>query len=111
MARQLTAADVLVFPSLEPEGFGRPIIEAMASGLPVVATDVGPSAEILGPEAGLLVRPEATCLAAALGGLLDSPDQRARMGRAGRKRVEATFSLERQVAEMSAIYHEALRIA
>ena len=52
VARVLSIADVLVFPSLQPEGFGRPIIEAMALARPVVATDVGPSAELLGNEPG-----------------------------------------------------------
>ncbi len=107
VARVLSAADVLVFPSLQPEGFGRPIIEAMALGRPVVATDIGPSAELLGPEAGLLVSPDAAGLANALGALLRSPDQRSEMGRAGRNRVEACFTLDRQVAEMSALYREA----
>ncbi len=109
VARMLTAADVLAFPSLEPEGFGRPIIEAMALARPVVATDVGPSRELLGLDAGRLVAPEATRLAAALGELLDSPELRERMGVAGRARVERCFSLDRQVAEMSAIYHKAAR--
>lgn len=108
VARVLSLADVLVFPSLAPEGFGRPIIEAMALGRPVVATSIGPSAELLGDEAGRLVPPDSASLANALGDLLRSPDVRARMGQAGRRRVEACFSLDRQVAEMSAIYTEAL---
>jgi glycosyltransferase involved in cell wall biosynthesis len=108
VARVLSAADVLAFPSLAPEGFGRPIIEAMALARPVVATDVGPSAEILGADAGRLVPPDATSLAQALGDLLRSPDERARMGQAGRRRVDACFTLDRQVAAMSAIYREAV---
>jgi L-malate glycosyltransferase len=108
IARLLSAADVLAFASLEPEGFGRPIIEAMAMARPVVATDVGPSRELLGPEAGRLVAPDAAALAAALDNLLRSPDERERMGRAGRRRVEACFSLDRQVAAMSGIYREAV---
>jgi glycosyltransferase involved in cell wall biosynthesis len=111
VARVLSAADVLVFPSLAPEGFGRPIIEAMALARPVVATDVGPSAELIGPDAGRLVSPDPESLAHALGELLRSPDERARMGQAGRRRVEAWFTLERQIAEMSAIYREAVRSA
>jgi glycosyltransferase involved in cell wall biosynthesis len=108
VARVLSAADVLVFPSLAPEGFGRPIIEAMASGVPVVATDIGPSAELLGTHAGVLVAPDVASLASALGAVLRSPEDRARMGRAGRRRAEACFSLSRQVAEMSRIYREAV---
>jgi glycosyltransferase involved in cell wall biosynthesis len=108
VARMLSAADVLAFPSLEPEGFGRPIIEAMALARPVVATDVGPSAELLGADAGRLVAPDAEHLAQALADLLASPDTRARMGRAGRARVEACFTLEHQVAQMSALYRQAM---
>jgi glycosyltransferase involved in cell wall biosynthesis len=109
VARVLAAADVLAFPSLAAEGFGRPIIEAMAMACPVVATDVGPSAELLGPEAGRLVPADADSLAAALDEVLRSPELRARMGEAGRRRVERCFSLDRQVAEMSAVYREAAR--
>lgn len=105
--RLLAATDVLAFPSLEPEGFGRPIIEAMAMARPVVATDVGPSAEVLGQDAGRLVPPDAASLAHALADLLNDPGTRHRLGQAGRSRVEACFSLERQVAEMSAVYLEA----
>ena len=108
VARVIAATDVLVFPSLEPEGFGRPIIEAMALARPVVATDVGPSRELLGDEAGSLVTPERRALADALADLLDQPELRARMGRAGRARVEQHFSLDRQVAEMSGVYRRAL---
>jgi glycosyltransferase involved in cell wall biosynthesis len=109
VATVLAAADVLVFPSLAPEGFGRPIIEAMAMARPVVATDVGPSRELLGDDAGELVPPEPAVLATAIDRLLAAPDLRARLGRAGRARVEACFTLDRQVAAMSAIYREAAR--
>jgi L-malate glycosyltransferase len=108
VARVIAAADVLAFPSLEPEGFGRPIIEAMALARPVVATDVGPSRELLGVGTGRLVPPEAGALASTLADLLSSAETRQRMGRAGRARVEACFTLERQVAEMSAIYRQCL---
>jgi glycosyltransferase involved in cell wall biosynthesis len=105
VARVLSAADVVAFPSLAAEGFGRPIIEAMAVAKAVVATDVGPSAELLGA-AGRLVPLDSASLAQAIGDLLRSPAERARMGQAGRQRVEACFTLDRQIAEMSAIYRE-----
>jgi glycosyltransferase involved in cell wall biosynthesis len=108
--RLLAATDVLAFPSLAAEGFGRPIIEAMAMARPVVATDVGPSAELLGPAAGVLVPPHPDALANALADLLQDPDRRRSMGHAGRRRVEERFALERQVAEMSAIYDEAMAV-
>ena len=59
VARLVAAADLLVFPSLEPEGFGRPIIEAMALARPVVATDVGPSRELLGDRGTVRVEEQA----------------------------------------------------
>jgi glycosyltransferase involved in cell wall biosynthesis len=104
----LAATDVLVFPSLEPEGFGRPIIEAMALRRPVVATEVGPSRELLGPEGGLLVPPDPGALANAITALLDDPPRRVRMGSAGRLRVEQCFTLEQQVEQMSGVYRRAL---
>ena len=76
---------------------------------PVVATDLGPSREILGTEAGRLVPPDATALARALQDLLESPAERARLGRNGRQRAEACFGLDRQVRQMAAIYADALR--
>src|SRR5207248_4885897 len=92
----LAATDVLVFPSLLPEGFGRPIIEAMAAERPVVATDVGPSRELLGPDAGLLVPPDAHALAHAITRMLANAALRERMGAAGRRRVAECFSLDGQ---------------
>jgi glycosyltransferase involved in cell wall biosynthesis len=106
VARIVAAADIVVFPSLEPEGFGRPIIEAMALARPVVATDVGPSRELLGVGAGRLVPPDADALASALSELLSSAETRRVMGRAGRARVEECFTLDRQVAQMVAIYRQ-----
>lgn len=103
----LSVADVVLFPSLAPEGFGRPIIEAMAMARPVVATDIGPSRELLGADAGRLVPPDATALAVAVDEMLQSPELRQRMGAAGRARAEALFGLDRQVAAMAAIYREA----
>jgi glycosyltransferase involved in cell wall biosynthesis len=50
------AADVLLMPSLS-EGFGRPVIEALNSGLPVIASDIGAFREILGDDYPLLVNP------------------------------------------------------
>jgi len=107
--RLLAATDVLVFPSVEPEGFGRPIIEAMAMARPIVATDVGPSAELLGSEAGRLVPPTPAAVASAIAELLAAPATRARLGAAGRRRVEECFGLERQVMAMQAIYAAAAR--
>ena len=110
IARVLTAADVLVFPSLAAEGFGRPIIEGMAMARPVIATAIGPSAELLGPAAGVPVPPSSQALSEAIATLLADPERRAALGRAGRARVEQSFSLTEQVQAMSNIYREVARI-
>lgn len=90
--------DVLVTPS-RWEAFGIVNLEAMAAKVPVVATRVQGIPEVVEHgETGILVEPDdATGLAEALRELLSQPDQRARMGEAGRKRVEARFTVGRMV--------------
>lgn len=88
------ASDIAVVPSVEPEPFGRVAIEAMAHGLPVVATAHGGLAEIvLHEQTGLLVPPgDARALAHALHDLINSTDTRKRYGAAGRARQQESFS-------------------
>ena len=82
------------------------LLEAMASGLPVVATDVGDVARLLDHgRAGLLVAPrDPDALAAALAALLTSPQQRADLGRRARARVEAQFSAAATTAAIDRLY-------
>jgi glycosyltransferase involved in cell wall biosynthesis len=76
-----------------PEPFGRTALEAMASGAAVITSGRGGLAEICGP-CGLIVEPsDADGIARALGQLLDAPDRRAELARAGRKRVESLFDI------------------
>lgn len=84
------AADIAAVPSLWREPFGLVAVEAMAAGLPVVASDTGGLSDIVRPgETGLLVPPgDAEALAAALETLLDDAGLRARMGAAGRIQAE-----------------------
>jgi glycosyltransferase involved in cell wall biosynthesis len=91
----LSAADVATLPSRH-EGFAVAVIEAMACGLPVVATDVSGVAEALGEEpVGLIVpREDAGALAQALGRLLDDEPLRRELGERARRRAEAEFSLQ-----------------
>ena len=86
--------DLFIFPSVWNEPFGVPIIEAMATGLPVVATRVGGIKEIVeGGKTGLLVaRDDASALAEAVRYLFSNENLRKSMGKAARNRVIEHFS-------------------
>jgi glycosyltransferase involved in cell wall biosynthesis len=101
--------DIFVQPSLE-EGFGIGALQAMATGLPVVATAVGGLTEVvIDGGTGWLVPPgDATALAARLRWLLLNPQQRRVMGAAGRARARECFSVDRMVSEVSGIYDRLL---
>ncbi len=104
------ALDVLLLPSWE-EPFGRALIEAMALGVPVLATNVGGPPEILsdGEEGYLLAPREPEAWARAVGLLADQPERASAMGEAGRRRVREQFTLAGHVAAVLALYERALR--
>jgi glycosyltransferase involved in cell wall biosynthesis len=106
----LALCDLFVLPSLG-EHFGRVLIEAMAMGKPMVATDAGGVPEIVIPdETGLLVPPgQPEALAAAVLSLLRDPERAARLGEAGRRRAEGVFSLERHVDGVEHVYQNLLQ--
>lgn len=101
----LMKADVFVLPSRQ-EGFSNALLEAMASGLPVVATDVGGNAEALEHGIGGRIVPprDAAALAAAIIDLARDRSALPRMGAANRQRVERRFSLESSAAKVAAWY-------
>jgi len=83
------------------------LLEAMATGLPIIATDVGSNRAVLADgEAGLLVQPDPDSIAAGIVQLLDAPERAATLGRAARRRVEAEFSLDRMVRRFERFYEE-----
>jgi glycosyltransferase involved in cell wall biosynthesis len=109
LARLLPALDCFVSAS-ENEPFGRTLVEAMLAGIPVVSTDSGGKPEIVVEgETGLLVpQGEVEATARALGRLRDAPDVAGRMGRAGRARALAHFTVDRVAREIEAIYDDLL---
>lgn len=112
VADVMRAMSCFVLPSLA-EGISNTILEAMATGLPVLATRVGGNAELVSHgRTGLLVPPaDAEAMAQALLKLAQDPAAAAAMGRAGRADVEGQFSLQAMVANYQAVYDQQLRLA
>jgi glycosyltransferase involved in cell wall biosynthesis len=108
----MRALDILLLPSHE-EPFGRSLIEAMAMGVPVVATNVGGPPEIIenGVEGYLLPPLEPQAWAGAIRALAQAPAMGAEMGRAGRRRVEQAFTVEQHTAATLAAYRRAIGAA
>jgi alpha-maltose-1-phosphate synthase len=102
-------AALFVCPSVY-EPFGLINLEAMACGIPVVATSVGGISEVVvHDETGWLVPPaDPAALAAAMRALLAQPERAAAFGRAGRRRVEAQFSWDRIAERTLEVYREAI---
>src|SRR5581483_459125 len=95
VARRLRDSDVLLLPSLD-EGLPTVVLEAMASALPVVATDCGGVSEaVRDRREGFLVKPrDAAAMAGAMAALWRDPALRERMGRAGRRLASTHFTLQ-----------------
>ena len=108
VADWLAAADVVAFPS-RWEGMSIGMLEAMASGRSVVASDVGGAQEALGGESGAVVPPEdAAALAQAIDDRLRDPARTAGEGRAARERAERFHDLRTTTAALAALYEELL---
>lgn len=107
IAKVLTSFDLFVMPS-ESEGLGLAAIEALASGLPVVASRVGGLTELItDQENGLLVPPkDPNALAKALKTLIDHPVLRRKFSEQGRVTVRERFSNQRMVREHLDLYQE-----
>jgi glycosyltransferase involved in cell wall biosynthesis len=105
VASVLAGLDLLVLPSRR-EAFGMILLEAMAAGTPVIASNSGGPTEIIrNGESGLLVpEGDADALAGAIRWALDDAALRGRLAEDGRARVAEAFSRERYVGEMEALY-------
>ncbi|MBI3615064.1 MAG: lipopolysaccharide heptosyltransferase II [Candidatus Omnitrophica bacterium] len=109
VARLLTETDLAVLPSTGEEAFGRVLIEAGAAGVPVVATRVGGVTEVVvDRKTGLLVPPaDPMSLGSAIVTLLKERSFARELARAGRRRVESIYPLQRMVEQTLDVYQEA----
>jgi glycosyltransferase involved in cell wall biosynthesis len=105
LRERLAAADIFILPS-RAEGQPMAIIEAMAAGLPVIATRVGAVPDMIRDDVeGLLTTPQAPHeLADALERLVVDPDLRRRLGAAARRRALERYSVSRLSAELAELY-------
>jgi len=101
----LRTMDIFTLPSIN-EGISNTILEAMATGLPVVATNVGGNSEIIddGKTGQLVPSDDAAALAAALSVYINSPELRASHGSQGRVRAKKLFSVDKMVSEYESVY-------
>lgn len=110
IAEILRGLDIFVLPSLA-EGISNTILEAMAGGLPVVATRVGGTAELVvdGVTGALVAPADPEAMARALADYVQRPELRGRHGAAGRARVEGEFSLGAMVNGYLRVYDDLMR--
>ena len=111
LRRLMHACAVFVLPSITPaEAFGYVQLEAMAAAKPVISTDVPSGVSWVNQDGvtGIVVRAgDADQLRAAIDALIADPQRRARLGAAGRARVEAEFTIERLRERLREFYEEA----
>jgi L-malate glycosyltransferase len=109
VAKWLRTFDIFVLPSLS-EALSNSLMEAMACGCPVIASDVGGNTEIVrGGETGLLFEPgNAGALAEALNRLIKDPSLRKTLGENGEKMIRHGFSRAASASRMAEIYEELL---
>jgi glycosyltransferase involved in cell wall biosynthesis len=103
----LQAVDIFAFPTLQ-EGFSNALIEAMASGCAIVASDYPSNMEAVEHEISALISPrlDASALAVNLARLLHDSDLQKRLAMAARKRAEHEFSLEANAMKTATLYEE-----
>ncbi len=110
LAAAMSAMDIFALPSILDEGLPTASLEAQAAGLPVVASDIGGTSETVIPgETGVLVRPkDVGALSRAISALSADGARRAAMGLRARSWIRESFSMDRMMSQITAMYHEAL---
>jgi glycosyltransferase involved in cell wall biosynthesis len=107
-AEYLRAADIFVLPSVA-EGMSNSLLEAMATGLPCLASKIGGNTDLLGDdEAGLLLPDDRGAWARALMRVLTDRELAARLGAAARRRIEEEFALPKVVDRYVELYRRLL---
>ena len=106
----LKETDIFVLPSIEREGLGIAMIEAMSQSKPVIGTDIGGIPEVIEDGVnGYLVEPrDSDSLAEKLEILIDDKNKRERMGREGRKRFEEKFDASIMLRQLEDLYESLL---
>jgi glycosyltransferase involved in cell wall biosynthesis len=112
-AELVRSADVMVLPSMRECG-GAVVMEAMASGVPVIAAKWGGPADYLTVQTGVLIEPGTpasfvAALADAIRWMADNPDARRKMGRAARRQVELHYDWRVKASTLLRIYEAVLR--
>ena len=115
MSQLFQQMDVLVLPTRTTrrirEQFGRVLIEAMASGVPVIGSTCGAIPEVIGDAGVVFPEGDAEALAAAIQRLLSSDNLRRQLARAGRERVERHYAWEEVASQMYELFRDVLRPA
>jgi glycosyltransferase involved in cell wall biosynthesis len=108
IANLYAAADLALSTSLS-EGFSNVVAEAMASGVPVVATNVGDTRRIIGDTGAITSPRDVAAMVSAIGGLLtEAAPQRAERSIACRQRIAQHFSLDRAVAAFDSLHRDGI---
>jgi glycosyltransferase involved in cell wall biosynthesis len=108
-ARLLAAFDVFAAPSRK-EGLPLAVVEAMALGVPVVASDIAAHRELLGPDSDGLVEGSVEAFAKRLTAVLADPDLRGRLGAENRTRARSEFDVRDMLTALEGVYRDVLAV-
>jgi glycosyltransferase involved in cell wall biosynthesis len=109
----MRAVDAVIHPSIDPEPFGRTLVEAMLADVPVIATDTGAASDILeAGKAGTLVPPgDADALAAAISKVMSRPPELAAQLQYADARARSHYGVAQMLQTVSALINGAIAVA